>query len=53
MKMQKAVSDLSMYNSKFESLLALLTQTIRLIQETEIVSHGYSRYVSHVELNAG
>ena len=51
--MQKAVSDLSAYNSKFESLLALLTQTIRLVQETEIISHGYSRCVGHVELSVG
>jgi len=38
------MADLSTYNSKFESLLAMLTQTIRLVQETEVISHGYTRY---------
>jgi len=43
-KIQSAMADLSTYNSKFESLLAMLTQTIRLVQETEVISHGYTRY---------
>ena len=39
----KAVARVKMYLEDFESLLSLITQTTRLIRETEIISHGFSR----------
>lgn len=41
--MDGGVSVLSLYHSHVESLLSLLTQTVRNIQEIEIIFHGYAR----------
>ena len=42
-RQNKAVARVKTYLEDFESLLSLITQTTRLIRETEIISHGFSR----------
>ena len=39
----RAVASVKTYIEDFETLLSLLTQTTRLVRETEIISHGFSR----------
>ena len=46
-RLGKSVRCLLAYLKEFEVLLSLVTQTTRLIRETEIISHGFSRYMSH------
>ena len=43
-RLERSVDSLSSYLSDFETLLSLVTQTTRLIRETEIIAHGFSRY---------
>lgn len=43
-RLEKSVDILQTYLREFEALLSLVTQTTRLIRETEIISHGFSRY---------
>ena len=43
-RLEKSVDSLSTYLSDFEMLLSLVSQTTRLIRETEIIAHGFSRY---------
>ena len=48
-KLSGAVLRVRTYLREFESLLSLINQTARLVRETEIVSHGYSRCVVVME----
>ena len=42
-RLEKSVNTLQTYLREFETLLSLVTQSIRLIRETEIIAHGFSR----------
>lgn len=42
-RLGKTIAGVKTYLREFESLLSLITQTTRIIRETEIVSHGFSR----------
>ena len=42
-RLGKTIAGVKTYLCEFESLLSLITQTTRIIRETEIVSHGFSR----------
>ena len=50
-RLERSVDSLSTYLSDFETLLSLVTQTTRLIRETEIIAHGFSRYGSQYYKN--
>lgn len=45
-RLARSVSHLQTYIREFETLLSLVTQTTRLIRETEIISHGFTRYLN-------
>ena len=47
-RIDKSVEFVQTYLRDFETLLSLVTQTTRLIRETEIIIHGFSRYMSCV-----
>ena len=42
-RLEKSVDSLQNYLREFEMLLSLVTQTTRVIRETEIIAHGFSR----------
>ena len=44
-RLHQAVASVKEYVREFEALLSLVNQTTRLIRETEIISHGFSRYM--------
>ena len=43
-RLDKLMDTLQTYLREFETLLSLVTQTTRIIRETEIIAHGFSRY---------
>ena len=49
-RLERSVDNLSTYLSDFETLLSLVTQTTRLIRETEIIAHGFSRYDKKINI---
>ena len=44
-RLARAVEGVQTYLEDFEALLSLVSQTTRLVRETEIISHGFNRYV--------